>query len=60
MRHSLKLAALFLWVLSAIFIKEDAKRKIKGHQYPVASYDVQKKMSSQPTDSDSASLTGIR
>jgi|GEM_PF-4187988 hypothetical protein len=59
MRHSLKLAALFLWVLSAIFIKEDAKRKIKGHQYPVASYDVQK-ISSQPTDSDSASLTGIR
>ncbi len=59
MRHSLKLAALFLWVLSAIFIKEDAKRKIKGHQYPVASYDVQK-ISLQPVDSDSASLTGIR
>lgn len=37
MNDSLKLAALFLWVMSAIYIKEDAKQKIK--HYPVVSYD---------------------
>lgn len=37
MNDSLKLAALFLWVMSAIYIKEDAKQKIKHH--PVISYD---------------------
>jgi hypothetical protein len=38
MSNSMKLAALFLWVLSAIYIKEDAKQTIRDY-HPVASYD---------------------
>ncbi len=37
MNDSLKLAALFIWVLGAIYIKEDAKQQIKDHA--VVSYD---------------------
>ena len=38
MSNSMKLAALFLWVLSGIYIKEDAKQTIRDY-HPVASFE---------------------
>lgn len=54
MSNSLKLAVLFLWVLSAIYIKEDAKQKIRDHS-PVASYD-HKPSPSVPVNGDTVEI----
>ena len=58
MSNSLKIAALFLWVLSAIYIKEDAKQTIKDH-YPVA-LNGQKMHSQERVGGDSVAVIQTR